>query len=439
MSGLSIEASNVTIKKFGTTEEAQRAASMEAAATGGTMLPAIMFRQGQRQMLTTALLIPLVRRLKANHAQRKGSVEEVRAATNRPVMADHVQSVKNYLKSNVGRKYILPPLTLNSRQPISVYAASYDSTVVYVTIVISANVRLEITDGAHRQRAVDETADELSEEQLDQFYNDAVSVTITIEDDLAQIHQDFADASKTKALPKSQLAAYDRRNPANGIVLDLIDKCPLFKGRIDSTSQTLSKNSNKIFLTNQVRQMVKELLVGAYAMADEPFESKAKELLGSSETDAYAAELQKFISFINRVTDAIPVLKQIASVPAAGVASNRVSDLRAQGWVCLQATGLVVIGRIGFELFKNEIDDWEAYTDRLGELDWRRSGPLWQGNIIQQEGRLMTQQTPVRGAVAVVREKIGLAERLKSRNEEAERTAAPSAPPSDGDGLPPEV
>lgn len=410
MPDITTDAANVTIKKFPMVEDAQRAASQEAAATGGTMLPAIMFKQGQRWMLTTAFLIPLIKtRLQTNHAARKGTVDEVRAATNRPVMPDHVESVKNYLKANVGKKYILPPLTLNARQPISVYVADYGSTVMAVTIVIPANVRLEITDGGHRKNALDVTADELPQDLLDQFYGDAVSVMITIEDDLAQIHQDFADASKTKALPKSQLAAYDRRNPANGIVLDLIERCPLFKGRIDSTSQTLSKNSNKLFLTNQVRQMVKELLVGGYAMADEQFETKAIDLLGSSDTAAYKAELEKFVDFVNRITDAIPILKEIATVPAAGVASNRISDLRAQGWVCLQATGLVILGRIGYELLKNEMPDWAEFVDRLGDVDWRRVAPIWEGNIIQG-GKLLTAQTPVKGAVSAVRRAIGLEE-----------------------------
>lgn len=409
---IDVTAPNVSIKKYQSIPDAQMAASQEAAATGGTMLPAILFRQGERWMLTTAFLIPIIRnRLQTNHATKRGSVEEVRAATNRPVMPDHVESVKNYLKANVGKKYILPPLTLNARQPISVYVAESHSTVMAVNIVIPQNVRLEITDGGHRKNALDAAAEELSEELLEKFYGDAVAVMITIEHDMAQIHQDFADASKTKALPKSQLAAYDRRNPANGIVLDLIERCSLFKGRIDSTSSTLSKNSNKLFLTNQVRQMVKELLVGGYAMADEQFEAKAKDLLGDSSTDIYAKTLDGIVAYVDQMANAIPILKEIASVPAAGVASNRVSDLRAQGWVCLQATGLVVLGRIGYELLRDDVADWQAFTDKLGSLDWRKTGPLWQGNIIQAGGKMMTQQSPVKEAVKKVRESIGLHER----------------------------
>jgi DNA sulfur modification protein DndB len=408
MFNLTAKPKNVTIREYSSAEQAQNGASQEAAATGGTLLPAVMFQQGNRLMLTTAFMIPLIRnRLQVNHAKAKGNVEEVRAASNRPLMNDHVGSVKNYLRSNVGKKYILPPLTLNARQALSVHLASYGSTVSAVTIVIPTNVKLEITDGAHRKSAVDDVIDELSEEMLDTFNRDAVSVMITIEDDMAQIHQDFADASKTKQLPKSQLAAYDRRNPANGIVLDIIDTCSLFKGRIDSTSKSLSVKSNRLFLTNQVRQMVKEMLVGSYALADEIFEEKATHILISSESPQYQADLRKFTAFVEKVTQSIPILREISATPQVGVPSERVADLRAQGWVCLQATGLVVLGRIAHELFKHEIADWEVYVERLGSIDWRKTGPLWQGNIIQG-GKMMTQQTPVKGAVSAVKQAISL-------------------------------
>lgn len=399
---------NVKRREFKTAEAAQIAASQEAASTGGTALPAIMFRQGDRYMLTTALLMPIVRnRLQTNHAQKKGGVDDVRQATNRPVMQDHVESVKSYLKSNIGGKYILPPLTLNARQPMSVYMADYDSSVMAVTIVIPPSVRLEITDGGHRRKAVDEVDELLAEAQRELFYKDAIAVMIICEENMDQIHQDFADASKTKPLPKSQLAAYDRRNPANGIVLDLIERCPLFLGRIDSTSQTLSKNSNRLFLTNQIRQMVKELLVGGYALSDEVFEQKAVEILESNTSPQYHLDLDRFVNFINEVTNAIPVLKQVSDLPVTGVSSQKIRDLRDEGYVCLQATGLVVLGRIGYELFKNDMPNWESYAQKLSLVDWRKSAPIWQGNIIQS-GKVMTQQGPVKSAVAAVRTAIGL-------------------------------
>ncbi|HWJ19314.1 MAG TPA: DNA sulfur modification protein DndB, partial [Geobacterales bacterium] len=55
-----------------------------------------------------------------------------------------------------------------------------------------------------------------------------------------------------------------------------------------------------------------------------------------------------------------------------------------------------------------QMPNWESYADKLSSIDWRKSGPLWDGNIIQG-GKVMTQQGPVKGAVAKVRAAIGLA------------------------------
>ena len=206
--------------------------------------------------------------------------------------------------------------------------------------------------------------------------------------------RDFADCSKTKPLPKSQLAAYDRRNPANGLVLDLIEKCSLFDDKIDSTSKTLSKVSTNLFLTNQVRQLVKELLFSDYAMADATFEVKAKELLGSNDTQHYTDLLEKFVEFVDIVTNAISVLKEIAPLPR-GTPRNIIRERRAEGWICLTATGMVIIGRIGYELFRDRRPDWRDVACRLGEIDWSRSGALWRNNIVRA-GKMTTQRQRVR-------------------------------------------
>src|SRR5690606_28408029 len=130
--------------------------------------------------------------------------EQVRAATNRPTMPDHVDSVKNYIKENLNGRYILPPMTLNVRETMNVYLPEYPGTLSSVFVVLPGSARLEITDGGHRKAAIDKLSAELHDEALGEFDKDAVAVMITVEEDLNQIHQDFADCSKTKALPKSQ-------------------------------------------------------------------------------------------------------------------------------------------------------------------------------------------------------------------------------------------
>jgi DNA sulfur modification protein DndB len=398
------------------------AAQEEASNTGGMALPGVLFRQGARHCISTAIHMRRIRQrlLDVRSAKAKGTVADVQAATNRPVMPDHVSNISSYLRDNVNGRYILPPMTLNVQQAISVYMPHYvrDGDFGAVHIVIPETAQLSVTDGGHRTTAIIEAYDRMSEEQRAKFDRHAVAVMITLEDKMNQIHQDFADCSKTKALPPSQLAAYDRRNPANGIVLDMIEQCPLFDDKIDSTSKTLSSKSTNLFLTNQVRQLVKELLVGDYAMADDQFESKAKQLLGSSTTKHYEGELSKFVEFVNIVTSAVPVLKEIAALPK-GTPRNKISERRAEGWICLTATGMVIIGRIGHELFKDSREDWRDLAKKLGTVDWSRKGAFWQNNIVH-EGKMSTTRAPVRTAVANVRRAIGLPDVTKEELELAD-------------------
>ena len=143
-------------------------------------------------------------------------------------------------------------------------------------------------------------------DEMPDLNTDGVAVMITCETDNAQIHQDFADCSKTKALPPSQVAVYDLRNPANRLVRDVEQQCPLFKAKIDATSVTLSKNSTALFLANQLRQFVKTWLVGSYQYADAAFEARTRELLPDDET--YAKTLGAFVDYVKYLTSVIPDL-----------------------------------------------------------------------------------------------------------------------------------
>ncbi len=390
-----------------TLEQAQQAAASAASNTAGQVFPVILFQQGARQSMSGAFPVGFVRdRLKRKSASKKGNVSDAMAAVNRPLDDSHARSVARYIAENIGKTYILPPMTLNIQETVDVWTIDVQSALKPAYLVVPMTAHLAITDGQHRQAALQIAADNLTAEELRILDKDSVSVMITCETEVKQIHQDFADCSKTKALPQSQLAVYDRRNPANGIVLDLADTCPLFAGKIDATSSTLSKKSLALFLTNQVRQLVKELLVGSYAESDDLFESKAVNLLGAPDSPKYVVVRDRFVEYVNAVTEAIPKLKEIADLDV-GLERNKIPVAREAGWICLTATGLNIIGRIGHELIVNNNPDWKKYVEALGKIDWQRTGQLWQGNIIK-DGKIMTQQSPLKAAVAAVRREIGL-------------------------------
>jgi hypothetical protein len=85
---------------------------------------------------------------------------------------------------------------------------------------------------------------------------------------------------------------------------------------------------------------------------------------------------------------------------------------REEGWICLSATGLNIIGRIGHKLFTNAelATKWKHYADQMADphtVDWKRGAEIWQGTIIQGS-KLLTQQAPVKHAYDRVLQAIGL-------------------------------
>jgi len=78
-------------------------------------------------------------------------------------------------------------------------------------------------------------------------------------------------------------------------------------------------------------------------------------------------------------------MRVAAATPLTGTQSGQVEDIRMRRSICLTATGLNIIGRIGYLIFKYETTerDWQMYAERLSKLDWSRDGELWQGTILQ--------------------------------------------------------
>jgi DNA sulfur modification protein DndB len=393
-------------KIYNDLKAAMDSAGQEVAATAGYSIPVIVFRQGKERInLTGAFPFSFIAsRLEMRSAKKKASISEASSMMNRPVIQEHADVIAEYLKENMKKKYILPPMTLNIQQDTNLYSVDYPSELRPGFLVIPATAKLTITDGQHRRLGIIKALESLTESEAEELQSDSIAVMITCETDIDQIHQDFADCSKTKPLPPSQLAVYDRRNPANRLVLDLERNCQLFHGKVDATSKTLGSKSTSLFLANHIRQLVKTLLVKNWQMSDIDFQKQALNLL--SNDDAYEDTLAKFKEYINYLTERMPVWKEISELKS-GVSMTIIPERRKEGWVCLSVVGLIILGTIGHELFQKREREWEKYADRLVQIDWKKNGDLWKENIVSKEGKILVQQRLIREATQKVREKIG--------------------------------
>jgi DNA sulfur modification protein DndB len=398
-------------------DEAITTATQAAGISGGYASPCVLFRQGTRTMIAGAVPFKMVmERLISESAEVGSTIEQVKQARNRPEDSAHSVAIGEYIVENVNGKFILPPLTLNVSEEIIVHAQEYPEGGEPPTkngmLILPMSAKIDITDGQHRRSGIATAYRNLPREKQRLLDLSSVAVMITSEADVQQVHQDFADCSRTKPLASSQLAVYDRRNPANALVIDLIDKVPLFTGKVDSTSNKLSKKSAAPFLTNQVRQVVKVLMTGGYGISELDFEDKARADLKSGNSPEYIAKRDAYVTFLTEVFEAIPLLKEVSTL-TPDLMKTRIPAFRDEGWVCLSATGLNILARLGFEMLRDNEPNWRDYVKRLTDLDWRRTAPIWKGNVVSEDGdRILTAHKSFRLGVEVLKKEIGWASKV---------------------------
>ncbi|MFC3965779.1 DNA sulfur modification protein DndB [Nocardia jiangsuensis] len=390
-------------------DQALAAAAADAAAAGSRVFPCTVFRQGRRTMISTSFPYAFLARQVVAESVEKGG--DPANTTNRPLMTDHVKNINSYVRENRA-DYILPPVTLNARQLPALHLPRGNFKNRLGFMVVGDDVRFYVTDGQHRITAIRGHGSGRSAipglVDLEQgFEDDSLAVLIVVEEDLKRIHQDFADAAQTKQIPASLLAVYNTREPVNGVLADLVDRTRLFRGRVDATSKTLPKASQAVFLLNQVRQFVKELLFADYALSEDSVARQSSRLLADPRArDELVADA---VALVEALSEHMDPWREICALPTTGGPANQVADFRQQ-YVNMTATGLVIIGRVAYEIRKSADLDWrqDAYRRLATEIDWRRSGSLWAGTILSPDGKISTQRGPVREAADRVKHQLGL-------------------------------
>jgi DNA sulfur modification protein DndB len=407
---------HATVVYHAAPDAALKAAQEELfAAGGGTLINGVLFNQGKRPMIVTALPFSQVKgTLDTDSASLVSTVEEVQNAKNRPQDDKHVEEIKSYIVDNFDGTFILPSLTVNITEDTTIHTFEVVSQKQPPTrnayIALPSNPVLVITDGQHRKAAIGEAYADLLRTPggPEKLNHSSVPLTITMESDYLQLHQDFADASKSKEMSPSLLAVYDRRNPANGLVMDLVDRCPIFKGKTDSSSVKLSRRSPGMFLTNMIRQAVKTFMTGGYGIGEAEFEERAKRDFTSNTTPEYRRMRDFMVRFLNLATDSIPKLREYADL-SPDEASKLMPEIRNWGLLCLTSTGLAMLSRVGWAVLKDQPHDWESHMLLLGDMDWNRSAQEWSDlGIVAGGTRVSTGHNSVKAGAKYVAEAIGL-------------------------------
>ncbi len=381
------------IHSFQKFEEVVQAASTAAMVSMSIMAPAMLYKQGNRYfLLTTFNFQTLIRHVRYDSAP-KGDDPELHI--NRPFMAPHGKDISEYLCKTTD--YILPPLALNTQDPLPFYTIDTPSQVRLGFIVIPTSLEFDVTDGQHRGNAVKDAIDK--RKSLGQ---DGIGVTISTETDREKIHQDFVDCAKNKPISPAMLAAFDHANLVVRYVNETIRKVPFLTGRVDRSAARLGKNTIKVFTLNQLQTALLEFLVGRVPPKDQIAKVGEERL---KEDAQMAAHVGNAATFLNDFTDANPEWRQVT---ASNTGTGEDAYEQRQTRLHFNASGLVVIGKVGHAIYtKTDQTERTRLTRLLAGIDWSRSNPFWQNSIMNGD-KIVTSRDMFTKATAAVKKELGL-------------------------------
>lgn len=135
-----------------------------------------------------------------------------------------------------------------------------------------------------------------------------------------------------------------------------ISAVEVFKQLTDTEHSTLPTRSKKLFTLSSIQNATLALLI-------------------QRQNSSLLEQTEIAICFWNKVSDCIPDWKAVLRKEKSA------GELR-KNYVHCHAVMLTVLGHLGASLLSTFPEDWEAKMEGLGQVDWSRSNPEWQGKII---------------------------------------------------------
>jgi DGQHR domain-containing protein len=241
---------------------------------------------------------------------------------------------------------------------------------------VGGSIRFFPADGQHRMKAADAAIKQhTANKQHDlsrRLTKEEVPVVIVPYRNADQVRQMFADLNlNAKPVSKTVGLDFDHRDPIVAIARAASQSLPLFKNRVNRSSNSLSKSSANVITMNTLVECTQSLLAGVMK-ADRVDPNTVKELqaggrdLESEIVAAWSTLLNPFEALWQPVLDGVE--------KSAGALRDEYLFPHGIGWQALaRALG---------SLMKTNPDDYaQRYTDAVDAIDWKRTGP-WEGTAM---------------------------------------------------------
>jgi DNA sulfur modification protein DndB len=350
--------------------------------------PGLILEQGKRKMVQinvpgTDLPALLQAQPSTNNYPDSGK--------NRPEVKDHVNEIKEYIlkRAKKGKPWILGTLTANVN-PEEITIIELGRGICFV--VIPREVRLDITDGQHRKRAIQELI--LSSESA-LIADSDFPITLVLEDDFNQCQTDFKDMAQTRPLEKSLILSFGEFEGRVGITKHLIDHVLMFKDKTEKIKNSPNTKQKLIYTTNYIAKMV------SCAFANDPNNE-----LKDCDVEILSEDLG---NCLNQFFSECKNSQYIAQTPQEKLTLEDVKEFREN---CLlgRSAGLEILGRLLFCAYNQEKQYFNReQVSEIAEIDWSRQSKIWEGNVVLSTGRIVANVSAVKMAIKSAKENLGWA------------------------------
>lgn len=328
--------------------------------------PGLILSHGKRTMLqinVPAIDVPNLLQAKPATANNPDSGKD------RPEIKGHADEIIKYIveRASHNKPWILSTLTANiAPEMITVDLLGQG----FCMVIIPNGVKLDMTDGQHRLRAICEllkTAQ--SRFIIDEFF----PITIILEDNFHQCQTDFSDIAQAKPVDQSLLVVYGDSVRAQ-ITKNLINKVQMFRGKTDKLNKLPRKKEKLIYTANYIARAL------SCAFTDNP-EDELESYQVEKSSEVLANCLNHFFSECDNT-------RHIYETSIEKLMLDQVNDFREE---CLLgvSVGLEILGRLLYCTYDQKSNSFNSSKVLLlAKLDWSRTNSLWHNNIVRINTKL---------------------------------------------------
>lgn len=317
---------------------------------------------------------------------------------NRPEVKGHAEEIKEYILNRVekGKPWIVGTLTANV-DPEKIDLIELGRGICLV--VIRRGVKLDITDGQHRKRAIHELIESTQGELI---ADNDFPITLVLEGDFSQCQIDFKDMAQTKSLDKSLLLSFGEFEGRVGITKNLIKRVPMFEDKTEKIKSSPATKKKLIYTTNYIAKTV------SCAFAND-LDDELKDYDVEKASDS-------LVSCLNKLFSECSLTRYIAETSVEDLTVDEIAAFK-EDCILGRSVGLEILGRLLYCTYNQYNHYFESEKiSQIAQLDWSPGSHLWEGNIVKIDPNsknpskpytISASASPVRIAVNAAKAKLG--------------------------------